>query len=76
MAIASTNIQQGGTQDDAFNSEAQKDDGTNGNEEASPINVNGKRLSRFTQDKDKRTTLIIPWLCRVVLIFHKKKGQH
>jgi hypothetical protein len=69
MASASTNIEQGDTQDDVFNCETQddcgEDGGTNGSEtqEASPINANGKRVTRFTQDKGKksktRTTLII-----------------
>jgi hypothetical protein len=69
MASASTNIEQGDTQDDVFNCETQddcgEDDVTNGSEtqEASPINANGKRVTRFTQDKGKkpktRTTLII-----------------
>jgi hypothetical protein len=60
MANTSTNIQQGDTQDDVFNCETQencgKDGGTNGSEtqEASFINANGKRVSRFTQAKGKK----------------------
>jgi hypothetical protein len=86
MDNASTNIQQGDTQDDAFNCETQgdcgEDGGTNGSEEASPINANGKILPRFTQDKGKkhkiRTSLIIreavsSMLCQLVLMLHKKK---
>jgi hypothetical protein len=66
MVSASTNIQQG---DNVFNCETQEDCdedcGTNGSEtqETSPINANGKRVTRFTQDKGKKpktgTTVII-----------------